>query len=503
MKKQVSRFHPFNRTRLCPQIVKTVQRSAHFTRPSAPIANLTSMYRLMPNMINHNNKSFAYIFPPLFLIYGFWLIVFWPGILGEDSLAIMLEAKDPLHHTSGKPVFWYYFVSALYRNLQLVEVPMFTILTICTGILARIIAWCWDQNLKKTAAFLFFFICVAPHLIFFVNSLYPDGFYAVAATGLLFEIWLTAKNKTASRTSLLIISVVLPVAAFARPNGIIFILPLLALVPLCDRKSRYWITCILIIWCSLLTLANHAKKPLSHGSIFPLAIFETVNFMQPRIMNLWTWSPRISPATLEVLTKNHPIKVYTDNYDPDYWDTLNFKPDGPRVMTMPKKDRKIIASEFFRYNLWHNIPDFMGSRVNIFLSSALADGSIPSLTYAENVIERSGSNSKYRLFGLKKTEDRLNWLHHFTYQFRYLLWTPFLGLALLFLLLPQAVKRWQIPILLVTVPMLLQLGGIFIFSIASEYRYVLPFFTLPLVLLPIYVMERRKAQEEKTPPIAS
>ncbi|QIL70189.1 hypothetical protein G7048_07375 [Diaphorobacter sp. HDW4B] len=452
-------------------------------------------------MIIKKNKSFTRIFLFLFLIYGFWLAVFWPGILGEDSLAILLEAKDPLHHTSGKPVFWYYFVSVLYRKLQLIEIPMLTIVLICTSILARIISWCWTENLKKTAVFLFLFICAAPHLIYFVNSLYPDGFYAITVTGLLFEVWLTAKNKTASRTSLLMMAIALPVAAFARPNGIVFILPVLALIPLCDRKSRYWIAAILVVWCSLLALAIQVKKPQSHGSIFPLAIFETVNFLQPRIMNQWTWSPRISSATLEALTRNHPTEVYTQNYDPDYWDTLNFKPDGPRVMTMPKSDRKIIVIEFFRYNLWHNIPDFMGSRINVFLSSALADGSIPSLTYAQNVIERSGSNSNYHPFGLQRIEEKLNWLHHFTYQYRYLLWTPFLGLALLFMLLSQAVKERQIPILLVTVPMFLQLGGIFFFSIASEYRYLLPFFTLPLTLLPIYVMERRKTREKITPTV--
>ena len=34
-------------------------------------------------------------------------------------------------------------------------------------------------------------------------------------------------------------------------------------------------------------------------------------------------------------------------------------------------------------------------------------------------------------------------------------------------------------------PMFVQLGAIFLLSIAGEYRYLLPFFMLPIALLPI------------------
>ena len=53
--------------------------------------------------------------------------------------------------------------------------------------------------------------------------------------------------------------------------------------------------------------------------------------------------------------------------------------------------------------------------------------------------------------------------------------------------------------LLIAVPMLVQLGGVFVFSIAGEYRYLLTFFTLPLALLPAIAMRKRGA----CPPAAS
>ncbi|MDP1369071.1 hypothetical protein Q6248_29395, partial [Klebsiella pneumoniae] len=42
------------------------------------------------------------------------------------------------------------------------------------------------------------------------------------------------------------------------------------------------------------------------------------------------------------------------------------------------EDKEILIKEFSRYNLWHNIPAFLSSRVNVFMVSALADGHFPT-----------------------------------------------------------------------------------------------------------------------------
>ena len=66
---------------------------------------------------------------------------------------------------------------------------------------------------------------------------------------------------------------------------------------------------------------------------------------------------------------------------------------------------------------------------------------------------------------------------------------PFLGLGLLAWALVTGTRRRNWPMLLIAAPMLVQLGGIVLFSIAGEYRYILPFFALPLVLLPMYMLQ--------------
>ncbi|WP_212644682.1 hypothetical protein [Delftia sp. PE138] len=447
----------------------------------------------MPKKINN---PFILLFSLLLTFYGYWLMTFWPGILGEDSLGILLEVLDPEKQNSGKPAFWYYFVRVFYEGHQRAEVPIGAMLLMSAAILARILAWCWDQKIYKTTIFLLFFVCLTPHLIFFAGSLYPDGIYSIAIAGLLFEIWLIAKAKKAQAASLFIIALTLPISAFARPNGIIFLIPIFILIFLVERRSKILLSVILLSWTALMAVGMNAHRSASHGAIYPMAIFETVNFLQPRPMNLWTASPRLSPLTVETLEKNHPLETYIKNYDPDYWDTLNFKPDGPRVMSIPKTDRKIITKEFLRYNVWHNIPKFMGSRVNIFLASAFADGGLPGFGYAKHVLDFVKSESIFRKFNLKTSEDFLFGMFDVSYTYRWIFWTPFLGIALLIWAIRQGFNLRDIPILLISLPMLIQLGAIFIFSIAAEYRYLLPFFTLSLVLLPIFSM--RKNEPSKT-----
>lgn len=450
------------------------------------------------------NKTFSAFFFTLALVYGGWLLIFWPGILGEDSIAILKHVMAPEIHHSGKPAFWFYFIQLLYEKMQLVEIPILFMLFISTLIQARILSWCWNQGLHKTAGFLLVFVSLAPHLVFFSSSLYPDGIYSIAVIGLLFEIWLGAKNRRLSGFALLMIFTTLPFASFARPNGIIFLAPAVFLLFLLDRRSRNLLVAILVTWCGLMIAGTNARFFYSHGSIFPLAIHETINFLQPRAMDLARDKPRISPETMEALAKHRPLEVYIKNYDPDYWDTLTFKADGPQVMKMEKAERRIIIKEFFRYNLWQNFPKFLGSRLNIFMTSALADGGFPSLTYAKNVLQITGSQSTYRKFQLHTSENFATEIFNFSYQHRWILWTPFLGIALLFWAVRVGLQEKDKALLLVAIPMLAQLGGIFTFSIASEYRYLLPFFLLPLILLPIFLSRRampgqNNPQRQSTP----
>ena len=445
-------------------------------------------------------RPFAVFFVLLLLIYGAWLMVFWPGVLGEDSLAILLHVENPGTFNSWKPTLWYRYVQLLYAPFRLTELPIAGLMLLSAFIMARILGWCWSRRMVRTTLFLLVFICLAPHVIYFLGILYPDGIFSVAVAGLLFETWLLGQQRKAGFLSLLNLAIAFPFALFARSNGIIFLIPAAALVFMVrHRASRVWIGAIVAGWCGLMALLAHHDQRPTHQALYPLALYETVNFLQPRPMSNWWPEPRVSPPTLEAMTRNHPLALYLSHYDPDYWDPLNFNPAGPRAMALPQQDRDIITREFFRHNLWHNFPKFMGSRVNVFLVAALADGGYPGIAfdYSQTILGQLHAQSVYRKFGLDGAERLAKSIHQGSYQYRWLLWTPFLGMGLMFLALSIGIRERNAAFLLVSVPMLLQLGGIFVFSIAGEYRYLLHFFTLPLALLPLIVAHKRR---EPSPP---
>ncbi|BFO57325.1 hypothetical protein AVXHC19_41280 [Acidovorax sacchari] len=435
-------------------------------------------------------RPFVVCLAILTTVYVLWLMVFWPGVLGEDSLGVLLEVQDPVTNRSGKPVFWYYFVKIFYEPAHRVEVPIAVLMMICAVVFSRILAWSWTQGFRKTTIFLLVFIALAPHTVYFIETLYPDGIYSVAVAGLTFEIWLSARRRRLSRASVAMIALTLPFAAFARPNGIIFLLPVALLALMVEKAGRRWLGAILIVWCGLLVAASQAHKSKGHGVLYPLAIYETVNFLQPRPMNLWTAQPRVMPETVELLKKYNSLDVYLSYYDPDYWDPLQFFPKGPRVSSLTKADSKAVVQQFFKYNLWHNMPKFLGSRVNIFFVSAFAMGGFPGPKYAEVILRQLNTQSTYRLFQWTEAEKIADKIFEFSFEYRWILWTPFLGIFLVFCAFIRGAMQRDAALLLAATPMVVQLGAIFMFSIAGEYRYILPFFMIAMPLLPILLAHR-------------
>ena len=104
--------------------------------------------------------------------YGLWLITFWPGVLGEDSVAVLQEVRNPEAFRSGKTVVWYYFVKLLYGTTARVEVPIVASLLLCAVLLTRMLDWYWKNALYKTFFFVLLTIALAPHMIYFMGTLY-------------------------------------------------------------------------------------------------------------------------------------------------------------------------------------------------------------------------------------------------------------------------------------------------------------------------------------------
>ena len=130
--------------------------------------------------------------------------------------------------------------------------------------------------------------------------------------------------------------------------------------------------------------------------------------------------------------------------------------------------------------------------MNVFLVSLLAQGGFATLEDSAGVINRSKSKSAYRAFHFTALETALKAIHGFSFSWRWLLWSPVPGMALLFCATRIAWKSRDTAVLAITGSMILQLGGIFMLSIASEYRYLLPFFVLPMVLVPVLLATHPK-----------
>lgn len=430
----------------------------------------------------------------LCLIYFSWLVVIWPGVLGSDSFAIMMEVDHPESFRSGKSVAWYYFVRATYGVTQRAEVAIAVLMLLCAFFFARMLAWYWTNQKYRLCVLLLLFIAVAPQQVYFAGTLYPDMIFAVASTALLFEIWLMCNQRQSTWLSWIVVALALPFALFSRSNGIIYLLPVIVATFFIPLRSRIALIALLCFWCALNFAATRVHHSTAQSAVFPMVAFETTKLFQPRSMNdLWDsdpalkdpWvlnEPKISARTREILLSHTTKEKLLAYSDPAYWDMLVYHPSGPLLSGLPKAQQDELVHEFFRYNLWHNLPDVAASRINVFLTAALAQGALPAFDFARFVISRTETTSVFRRFKLEKAEQVLRSIQRISYEWRWLLWTPLIGLLLLVRALSKglATKNW--PLLILSVPFAMQFLGIVTFASAGEYRYLLPFFTLPFAL---------------------
>ena len=435
--------------------------------------------------------AFLSVLALLLSVYALWLLAFWPGVLGHDSFAVLRQVEQPDAYTSGKPVFWYGFVAAFYGGTRLVEVPIGVQFAFAAVVFARLLGWQWRMRLRVVFIVSLLLVCVAPHIVFYLGSLYPDGIFSVATVGLLFELWLAARRRRIRAGSLVMIALTLPAAVFARSNGLVLLLPIAAVFVLVRVSGRRWLAAITLAWCGLVMVGARLHHDTSQGIWFPLAVFETVNFLRAGGPGPKAEPSNLSLRTIAVLARHRPLGNYVAHFRPDYWDPLVHDPDGPRVGFMSAADQRAIVKEFLRHNLWHNLPAFFASRVHVFTAAATARSGIVEFKWARPVLENLQTRSEFRRWQLTRVERTLTAVHDFSLKRRAWLWSPLPAIALLWLLLLAGLHSRDVPGLLVTVPMTLQLSAIILFSTAGEYGYLLPFYVLLPLLLPIWVLGRK------------
>jgi len=448
-------------------------------------------------------RAFFAFWALLALLYIGWLLVFWPGVLGEDSAAISMEVEQPDAFRSGKSVLWYWFVRLSYGTTRRVEVAVAVQMLLCALFFARMLAWYWTGQRRRWCIFLLLSLCATPHMLFFASALYPDALFAAAACALLFELWLLCSPARAHGwLDWAVLALAFPLAVFLRSNGLVFWLPVLGAVVLLRGNSRWLLCAVALLWSLAVWGGGKLHRSGEQSATFPMVLLETAKLLQPRIHTDRWGMTQLSTRTLQILDDFAPRQQIVDYTDPLYWDMLVHHPDGPRFARMPEKQRRALVREFFRYNLWRNLPEVLASRLHLFMAASFAQGSLPSLNYASQVLPRLQTKSKLRKYALHRSEQVLDAVYHASHAARWLLWTPWLGFAMLTLVCMRAWRSKNRPALLVSVPMALQLAGIVVFLSAAEYRYLLPFFLLPLALLPaLWSMPRERAASPGAVPL--
>ncbi|WP_313301581.1 acyltransferase [Diaphorobacter sp.] len=432
-------------------------------------------------------RAFFSIFALLCVCYAAWLVACWPGMLGQDSLAVMLEIETNREFQANKPAFWYLFNLLLYGPTLRAEWPIAIQLLISALVCARVLSWMVTRRMFKSFAYCLLLVALAPTVLLYVGSMYSDGIYAIALSGMLFEVWLSMRSKSISRASTLVLLITVPFAIFARPNGVINLLPLLVLAWVLTGAQRARLALIAIPWCIVGFGSQMAYKYESGiGTVYPLSLYETVGFLEHRPMGLWEFNePRVTQKTIDALTSSgQSLEKIQNFYDHYYWDPLIFFPQGPALGTLSKKAKSTIVKEFLKYNLWHNFPAFAASRVNIFLFSALARAAVPGPLNAMYIVPQTKSRSHVQTVNWPTDNLLIDWFH-WTMKHRAVLWAPWLGLILIAVAARRGFVTRDKAVCAIGGIYVLQLLAVFMFSIAGEYRYLLAFFTAPLVLLPM------------------
>jgi hypothetical protein len=434
------------------------------------------------------------LFAVLLGAYAAWLVAFWPGFFGQDSLALALQVESEGARSSGKSLFWYLFGVLTYGPRRLVEWPIACQLLFAAGVFTRILGWCWAQGMKKTFAFLLAFIALSPATMYYQGLLYPDGPYSVAAAGLCFEAWKVAHERRLTRFSFAWLLVLAPVAFFFRDNGIYLTVLLVPAFLAVGRMDRVKIASVLVLWVGVQAVGARMVGPIqSPGVLFPLSVFETVNFVQPiaSATGLYNAQHFLTAPTVEALNSHRPIREIAAYHDRDYWDTLVYLRSGPQLGALGQAQRDVILREFLCCNLWNNFPAFAASRVNVFLVSALGKGWFTRPEAILETLPQTKSASQIRPYADTLAARVGRAVHERSFKYRWLLWSPLPGLVLVLALLVRGWRRRDKTLLLIAAPFIVQAGGIFLFSIAGEHRYLLLFFTGTAALLPIWVASRR------------
>ena len=312
----------------------------------------------------------------LLLVYLTWYVGVWPGPMGQDGYSLIANINQGgARHTCKDPA-WLLYALGTYGLSQRIEVLVLPLVLLQVAILSRIIGWVYIHRHPRVATGLLVLVACAPHVLNYGTSLYPDAIFSLAFVAVLFEIWLALRHGRMSGWTIAWLFILFPAACYFKGNGFIMLVPLTYLAVRLKGTGRWALVATVLFWTMAIQWGGKAADlGRGHSAMKPLILFETVNFMQTRPMNLWETRHMVTDRTKEIMYRYISQEDIDRLYDRDYWDTLwHQHHDRVRFYEMSKTDFRRLRTDFLTYNLWRNIPAFTASRINIFLASALAQG---------------------------------------------------------------------------------------------------------------------------------
>ena len=428
----------------------------------------------------------------LLLVYLTWYVGVWPGPMGQDGYSLIANINQGGARHTGKDPAWLLYALGTYGLSQRIEVLVLPLVLLQVAILSRIIGWVYIHRHPRVATGLLVLVACAPHVLNYGTSLYPDAIFSLAFVAMLFEIWLTLRHGRLNGWTIAWLFILFPAACYFKGNGFIMLVPLTYLAVRLKGTGRLALVATVLFWTMAIQWGGKAADlGRGHSAMKPLILFETVNFMQTRPMNLWETRHMVTDRTKEIMYRYISQEDIDRLYDRDYWDTLwHQHHDRVRFYEMSKTDFRRLRTDFLTYNLWRNIPAFTASRINIFLASALAQGGMVGPDNARQGLTMVSTRSEYNPLRLTTLPQTLNRLYEASYNWRFLLWSPLVGVLLVLLCFKRSVQVRDRDELMISGTLLVQLLGVFVFSIAAEYRYLLIFFYAPLLLLPMAIAHR-------------
>jgi hypothetical protein len=414
--------------------------------------------------------------------------------MGQDGFSLIANINQGVPKYTGKDPAWLLYALATYGLTNRLEAIVIPSIILHVIIFTRMLSWIYFQGHKKTVFFCLVFISCTPHILNFETSLYPDSIFNLAFIGLLFEIWLSLKIKRPSTYSTISLLILFPIAAFFKGNGILILAPIFYLAYKLNKNDRRLLILMTIVWTLAIQIGGKVNDlGKGHGVFQPLILFETINFMQSKPMKLWETQHMVTDKTKKIIYQYISQENIDGLFDRDYWDTLwHQNPDKVKFRSMTKEDREDLQKEFFKYNLWRNIPAFTSSRVNIFLATAFAQGGMVGPSDAKNGLNNVSTKSKYNLFGFDYLGGVITNIFDESYGLRFILWSPLLGIFLIIRCSMLSIQQKNLDDIVIAATLAAEMMAIFAFSIAAEYRYMLIIFYSPLLLLPLLYSQKNR-----------